>query len=388
LGGGLVIGEVAVSLMLLVGAGLLLRSFTKLLHAPAGFRAEGLVSMRISLPTAKYADPASMRAFITRVVPAIEAIPGVTRASASMMLPPFVTIEAPYQTSDGPQRPIAERPFAAWTGITPAYFATMGIPLRAGRAFTAADDERAPLVVVISEGLARRAWPTESPIGKRILVGRFPAFAEVVGVVADVRNAGLAQPPEPQAYTPYVQRPWPTMGLVVRAAGGDPLALVPSVRTAVWSVDRDQPITEVTTLQSSLSDSLATARFTTTLLIVFAAMALVMSAAGLYGVIAYTVEQRTREVGIRVALGADARAVLAMVVGQGLRLVAVGMGTGLVAAMAAARVMRSVVVDISPADPLSYAGAIVVFALTALAATLVPARRALRVDPLIALRAD
>ena len=388
LGAGLVIGEVAVSLMLLVGAGLLLRSFVKLLHAPAGFHAEGLVSMRISLPTTKYGTPASMRAFINRVVPSIEAIPGVMRASASMMLPPLVTIEAPYQTADGPQRPLAERPFTAWTGITPSYFATMGIPLLAGRALTAADDERAPLVVVISEGLARRAWPTESAIGKRMLVGRFPGFAEVVGVVGDVRNTGLAQPPEPQAYTPYVQRPWPTMGLVVRAAGGDPLALVPSVRAAVWSVDRDQPITEVATLQSSLSDSLATARFTTTLLIAFATMALVMSAAGLYGVIAYTVEQRTREVGIRVALGADARAVLAMVVGQGLRLVAVGMGIGLIAAMATARVMQSVVVDISPADPVSYAAAIAVFALTALAATLVPARRALSVDPLVALRTD
>jgi len=388
LGAGLVVGEVALSLMLLVGAGLLLRSFVKLLHAPAGFRAAGLVSMRISLPTMKYADLAAMRAFVNRVVPAIESVPGVTSASASMLLPPFVTIVAPYQTADGPQRPIAERPFAAWTGITPSYFATMGMPMLAGRAFTAADDERATLVTVISEGLARRAWPTESAIGKRILIGRFPGFAEVVGVVGDVKNAGLAQPPQPQAYTPYTQRPWPTMGLVVRAAAGDPLALVPSIRAAVLSVDRDQPITEVTTLESSLSDSLATARFTTTLLLVFATMALVMAAAGLYGVIAYTVERRTREVGIRVALGADGRSVLTMVVAQGLRLVAAGMGIGLALAMVSARLMRSLVFDIAPADPVSYAGAIVLFAVTALAATLVPARRALRVDPIVALRAD
>jgi putative ABC transport system permease protein len=388
LSAGLVVGEVALSLMLLVAAGLLLRGFVKLLKAPVGFRSEGLVSMRVSLPTAKYADPASMRTFVARLIPAIEALPGVTGASATMSLPPLVTTEAPYQTADGPQRPIAERPFAAWTGITPSYFTTMGIPLLAGRGLTAADDERAPLVTVISEGLARRAWPAESPIGKRMLIGRFQGFAEVVGVVGDVKNAGLGQPPEPQAYTPYAQRPWPTMGLVVRAAGGDPLALVPSIRAAVLSVDRDQPITEISALQSSLSDSLATARFTTTLLLAFATMALVMAAAGLYGVIAYTVERRTREVGIRVALGADARSVLTMVVGQGLRLVAAGMGIGLALAIVAARVMRSVVFDIAPADPVSYAGAIVLFALTALVATLVPARRALGVDPLIALRTD
>src|SRR5262245_10231330 len=388
LSAGLVVGEVALSLMLLVGPVLRLRGFVNHLHAPPGFRVEGLVSRRIPLPTAKYADAAAMRAFVNRVVPAIESVPGVTSASASMLLPPLVTIVAPYQTADGPQRPIAERSFAAWTGITPSYFATMGMPMRAGRAFTAADDERAPLVTVISEGLARRAWPTESAIGKRILIGRFPGFAEVVGVVGDVKNAGLAQPPQAQAYTPYTQRPWPTIGVVVRAAAGEPLALVPSIRAAVLSVDRDQPITEVTTLESSLSDSLAIARFTTMLLLVFAMMALVMAAAGLYGVVAYTVERRTREVGIRVALGADARSVLTMVVAQGLRLVAAGMGIGLALAMVSAHVMRSLVFDIAPADPVSYAGAIVLFAVTALAATLMPARRALRVDPIVALRAD
>jgi predicted permease len=387
LGAGLVILEVALSLMLLVGAGLLLRSFVKLVRAPVGFRAEGLVAMRVSLPTAKYADPASMRSFMTRLVPALEAIPGVAGAAASMSLPPFVTIVAPYQKA-GEAEPLAQRPFAAWSGITPSYFSTMGIPLLAGRALTAADDERAPLVVVVSERLARRAWPTESPIGKRMLVGRFPGFAEVVGVVGDVKNSGLAQPPEPQMYTPYAQRPWPAIGLVVRAATGDPLALVNAIRSAVLSVDRDQPITEIETLQSSLSGSIATARFTATLLIAFGAIALAMAAAGLYGVIAYTVERRTREVGIRVALGAGARSVLTLVAGEAFRLVVAGMAIGLVGAAIASRAIRSVVFDVSPADPVTYAGVIVVFSLTALAATILPARRALRVDPLVALRND
>ena len=388
LGAGLVILEVALSLMLLVGAGLLLRSFVRLVRAPVGFRAEGLVSMRVSLSTAKYADPASMRSFMTRLVPALEAIPGVAGAAASMSLPPFVMIVAPYQTAGEPERPLAQRPFAAWAGVTPSYFSTMGIPLLAGRALTAADDERAPLVVVVSERLARRAWPTASPVGKRMLVGRFPGYAEVVGVVGDVKNGGLAQPSEPQVYTPYAQRPWPTMGLVVRAATGDPLALVNAIRSAVLSVDRDQPITEIETLQSSLSGSIATARFTTTLLIAFGAIALVMAAAGLYGVIAYTVERRAREVGIRVALGAGPRSVLTLVAGEALRLVVAGMAIGLVGAAIASRAIRSIVFDVSPADPLTYAGVIVVFSLTALAATILPARRALRVDPLVALRND
>jgi putative ABC transport system permease protein len=274
-GAGLVILEVALSLMLPVGAGLLLKSFVKLVRAPVGFRAEALVAMRVSLPTVKYADPAAMRSFVTRLMPALEATPGVTAAAAAMSLPPFVTIVAPYLTADGPELPIAERPFTAWTGITPSYFATIGISLHAGRAITAADDERAPLVVVVSDGLARRAWPNASPIGKRMLVGRFPGFAEVVGVVGDVKNNGLAQPPEPQAYTPYAQRPWPTVGLVVRAAAGAPLALVKSIRAAVLTVDRDQPVTEVETMQTSLAGSIAPARFTATLLIAFAAMALV-----------------------------------------------------------------------------------------------------------------
>jgi putative ABC transport system permease protein len=242
--------------------------------------------------------------------------------------------------------------------------------------------------VVVSESLARRGWPNESAIGKRILVGRFPGFAEVVGVVGDVKNAGLAQPSQPQAYTPYAQRPWPTMRLVVRAAGGDPLSLVNSLRAAVWSVDPDLPVTQVETLGDSLSGSVSTTRLTVSLLTVFAVAALVIAATGLYGVIAQTVEQRTREVGIRVALGADARSVLALAAGEGLRLVAVGMTIGLVAAGIAGRAAESIVVDVSPLDPLTYAAVVIVFLVTATAASLVPVRRALDVDPIVALRAE
>ena len=388
LGAGLVIAEVALSLMLLAGAGLLLRSFVRIVRAPVGFHPERVIAMRVSLSTSKYGDPALMRAFMTRVIPAIESVPGVASASASMALPPFVMVVAPYQTADGPQKPFAERPVAAWTGITPSYFTTMGIPLLAGRMLTEADDERAPLVAVISGDLARRAWPNESAIGKRVLVGRFPGFAEVVGVVGGIKNAGLGQPPDPQVYTPYPQRPWPSMAFVVRSRGGDPLAIASAVRAAVASIDRDQPVTQIETLDSALAGSVATVRFTATLLAAFAVVSLVMAAAGLYGVIAYTVERRTREVGIRMALGAAPRAVLALVAGDGVRLVGVGMAIGLVGALAGARVLRGVVSDVSTADPVTFAIVIAVFGLTAAAATVVPARRALRVDPLVALRAE
>jgi len=388
LGACLVVFEVALSLTLLVGSGLLLRNFAGLVHVPVGFRPDGLVAMHISLPTTKYGDPPSLRAFMTRLEPALDAILGVAGAAASMSLPPAVTVVAPYQLADGPQRPIAQRPFAAWTGVTPSYFKAMAIPLLAGRGFTAADDDRAPLVAVISETLARLAWPNDSAIGKRMLIGRFPGFAEVIGVVGDVKNSGLAQPPQPQAYTPYAQRPWPTMAIVVRAAGGDPLALVNQVRAAVWSIDRDMPITQVETLDDSLRGSIATARVTAVLLAVFSAMALVIAAVGLYGVIAHTVERRTREVGIRIALGADARSLLGLVVAEGLRLVAAGVAIGLVAAAIGGRAMQTLLVGITPADPLTYAAVVALFAATACAALIIPARRALRVDPLIALRAE
>ena len=388
LGGALVIAEVALSLTLLIGAGLLLKSLVRVVRAPIGFESAGLVSMSVSLPTAQYGDAAAMRSFVARVVPAIEVVPGVAAAAESMSLPPTVNVVVPYLVGDGPQLPLAQRPFAAWSGISPSYFKTMGIPLLSGRTFTAADDERAPLVVVISESLARRGWPGASPVGRRLLVGRFPGFAEVVGVVGDVKNAGLAQPPQPQAYTPYAQRPWPAMTLVVRAAGGDPLGVVNAVRAAVWSVDRELPVTEVETVAASMADSIATTRLTALLLALFAFTALAIAAIGLYGVIAQTVVRRTREVGIRIALGADARSVVALVARDALRLAAAGMALGVVAAALTVRVIRGLVFDVSPADPATYAAVIVVFALTAIAAAILPVRRALRVDPLVALRAE
>jgi putative ABC transport system permease protein len=295
---------------------------------------------------------------------------------------------APYVTGDQPMVAIGERPVGQWSAVTPDYFATMGIPILAGRALSTADTEQSPLAVVISQGLARRQWPNESPIGRKILVGRFPGFAEVVGVAGDVKNNGLAREPLVAMYTPYPQRPWPAMQFAVRSAGGDPLALVSAVRAAVHEVDRELPITRVETMAASLAESVSTERLMTWLLFAFAAVALAMAAAGLYGVIAYTVTQRTQEIGVRMALGADPRAVVRLVAAEGLRLTAAGMIAGTLAAAVVSRAMRGLLFDVSPADPLTYGAVLVIFAATACAASIVPARRALRVDPLNALRAE
>jgi putative ABC transport system permease protein len=323
---------------------------------------------------------------MTRLIPRLEATPGVLHAAATMALPPTITTMAPYAAGDQPMVPIGGRPVGQWCAITPGYFATLGIPLVSGRVFTDGDTERSPLVVVISRDLARRVWPNESPLGKKLLVGRFPGFAEVVGVVGDVKNNGLAREPMVEMYTPYPQRPWPAMQFVMRAAGGDPLALANAVRTSVLAVDRDLPVTRVETMDAALSDSIATERLMTGLLIAFAMVALVMAAAGLYGVIAYTVAQRTQEIGVRVALGAEPRSVVGLVAGEGMRLTAIGMMVGTLAAVVVSRAMRSVLFDVSPADPVTYIAVLLIFAATACAALVVPARRALRVDPIDALR--
>jgi putative ABC transport system permease protein len=321
-------------------------------------------------------------------MPKLDATPGIVRAAASMALPPAITTMAPYVTGDQPMVAIGERPVGQWSAITPDYFATMGIPIVAGRAISPADTEQSPLVVVISQGLARRAWPNASPLGKKILVGRFPGFAEVVGVAGDVKNNGLAREPMAEMYTPYPQRPWPAMQFAVRSAGADALALVNAVRAAVQDVDRELPITRVETMDAALADSISTERLMTWLLLAFAAVALLMAAVGLYGVIAYTVAQRTQEIGVRVALGADPRAVVRLVAAEGLRLTAAGMIAGTLAAAVVSRAMRGMLFDISPADPLTYGAVLALFALTACAALVIPARRALSVDPLTALRAE
>jgi putative ABC transport system permease protein len=262
----------------------------------------------------------------------------------------------------------------------------MGIPVQSGRALTESDDERAPLAVVVSRGLADRTWPAQSAVGKKLLVGRFPGFADVVGVVADVKNAGPMATPLPEMYTPYAQRPWPSFGLVVRSAVG--LQIVNQVRAAVAALDPDLPLTQVQTVDAAFSDSIATTRLVAELLTMFAAIAVAMAAAGVYGVIAYTVERRRREIGVRVALGAAPRAVLSMVVREIVPLTVAGVGAGTLGAAATSGLIRNQLFGVSAVDPTTYALVAVAFVIVASLACVVPARRALRVDPVVVLRVE
>jgi predicted permease len=384
----LVVAEVALSFLLLIGAGLLLQSFTRLTRVQPGFDARGLLTFSASLPSGTYPNPESMRQFMLRATRGLQTTPGVAGASASMALPPAITTMAPYVTGDQPLLPIGERPVGEWAAVTPDYFATLRIPLKAGRVFTGHDTERTPLVVVISERLARLAWPNASPLGRRLLVGRFPGFAEVVGVVGDVSNNGIQRAPMPAMYTPYPQRPWPSMQFAVRAAGGDPLALLPGVRAAMRQADADLPLTRVEAMGATLAASISTERLLTFVLLAFAGIALVLAMTGLYGVISYSVSQRTREIGTRIALGADPSAIMQLVIGSAFRLALAGIVAGGIATAAASRVLRGVLFEVSLADPATYVSVLLLFALTAGVAAAVPARRALRIDPQSALRAD
>jgi putative ABC transport system permease protein len=275
--------------------------------------------------------------------------------------------------------------------VSDDYFQTMGIPLVKGRYFEARDTAEAPGVAIVSEALARKYWPGEDPVGKRITFergadGQTPRWREVVGLVGHVRNESLEGESRGQYYVPYVQRPTsPELFLVVRT-DGDPASLAPSVRGAVANVDRDLPVFRMTTMEKMVAESLAQRRFSMFLFGVFAALALVLAVVGLYGVMSYAVAQRTHEIGLRMALGAQGRDVLRMVVGQGMWLVAVGLALGLAGAFGLTRLMSSLLYEVSAADPVTYAGIAVLLGAVALLASYLPARRATKVDPMEALR--
>jgi putative ABC transport system permease protein len=383
----LVIGQVALSLLLLIGAGLLLRSFGRLLGVDPGFDAHHVLTMNVSLPTVKYAKPAQQIAFFDELLRRVSVLPGVRSAAISATLPLTWTRITPVLPEGQPNVPLAERPFVDIEAISPQWFQTMRVPLRAGREFNAADNADAPKVVIVNETFARRFWGDQNPLDRRIVVGRGPAPSQVIGVAADVKNKGLAQDTQAQLYLPFPQLPWADMNLLVRTIV-PPQNITSAVRAQISAVDPDQPVAGIQTVDQIVDSSLAQPRFTMLLFGVFSATALALSVIAIYGVLAYWVAQRRYELGIRLALGAQRADILRIVVRQGFTLAIVGVGIGLLAALLLTRLMSSMLYKVGTLDLTTFVIAPLVFLGIALLASYLPARSATRVDPAEALRGN
>jgi putative ABC transport system permease protein len=386
-GRALVVAEIALSLVLLSGAGLLVRSFLHLQRVEPGFTPQRAATMQLLLPGSRYPDQQAQVRFFRQLADRAASAPGVRSAAVATTLPMSGSNLGAGFTIDG--RPLAnpaDRPTAAGFAISPDYLATMGIPLVRGRAFTAHDDENAPPVAIINEAMARRFWPGEDPIG-RGLSSYGGVSREVVGVVGDVKTRELSEAAGPQLYTPFPQTPWPFLAVVART-DGDPAALTATLRQAVAAVDPDLAAGDVRTIDDYLTQAVATPRFNATLIAGFAALALFLAGCGLYGVMSYSVAQRTREIGIRMALGAQPTDVRGMVVSQALRMGVTGLVIGVFAALAAARLLAGLLFDISPSDPATLATVCGMLLSVVLVAAYFPARRATRVDPMVALRSE
>jgi putative ABC transport system permease protein len=381
----LVVGQVALSLLLLIGAGLLLRSFGQLLRIDPGFDSRSVLAMNVTLPTVKYAKPEQQIAFFDEVLRRVRALPGVRDAAMSAAQPLTFKRITPVLPEGQPNVPLAQRPFIDIEAVSPQWFQTMRVPLRAGRDFTAADDAKAPKVVVVNETFARRFWPNENPLGKHVIVGRWTDAAEVIGVAADVKNKGLAQDTQAQLYLAFPQLPWGNMNLLVRTTV-PPLTLASAVRTQISAVDPDQPVTGIQTVDELMDTSRAQPRFTMLLLSIFSAAALALAVIGIYGVLAYTVAERRLELGIRLALGAERGDIVRLVLRQGMILVVTGIAVGLIAALALSKLMSSLLYKTGARDLETFALAPIAFLAIALVASYLPARRAIEVNPVETLR--
>ncbi|HEX2444417.1 MAG TPA: ABC transporter permease [Vicinamibacterales bacterium] len=382
---GLVMMEVAFSVVLLVGAALLLRSFSRLTSVDPGFSAENVLTFRVGLPRTSYKEDAQREALFAQLLERLRGLPRVTAAGMIQSLP----IRDSYFLSFSVQgRPAAAgtEPSANYRVASPGYFEALGIPIRQGRTFTDRDAAGAPMVAIVDEAFARRYFPGAGAIGQRIDVGNgTDGFYEIVGLVGDVRYGGLDATPEPTMYIPYKQDVFSTMWIVART-DGDPTAIASNVRGLLRDLDRNLPAFSMSPLADVVSESLDQRRFSVLLLGLFATIALLLAAVGLYGVISYSVSQRTQEIGVRLAIGAPRSRLLGMVVGQGMKLVIAGIVLGLAGALALARLVSTLLFEVTPFDPPSYASTVIALVAVAALACYVPARRAMRVDPITALR--
>jgi len=386
----LVMAEVAISLVLLIGAGLLINSFLRLRNVDPGFRVDNLLTMKIVLPDSKYERRVQRSAFYTDIVQRVQSLPGVRSAAVTTNLPLYRQGNSISISIEGrPEPPPGQEDIIVTRIISPGYFDTMSIPLLKGRQLTDQDTDDSPNVVVISEGMARRYWPGEEAVGKRIAVGRIRSpedWIQVVGVVKDVRQFELTADPKPQMYLTHRQFGFFDAQDLVVKTDVDSASMASAVRKAVWEIDKDQPVSNIRAMETILADSIARQRFSMLLLAIFATVALVLAGVGIYGVMSYSVAQRTHEIGIRMALGAQTSAVLKLAVGYGLKLVAAGIAIGLVAAFALTRVMATLLFGVTATDPTTFTLISLLLVAVAAIASYIPARRATRVNPIIALR--
>ena len=384
--GWLVVAEVALALVLLIGAGLLIKSFARALESDTGFDPANVLTMRLSLPRARYSENEKVNRFHQQLLERVAALPGVEAASISNDLPTFISgWQTDIAIKDRPAIKPGEELHVDWGIVSADYFAAMKIPLIRGRVFTPHEIESGAAAVVIDETMQQRFWPGEDALGKYILYDS-PTPHEVIGVVKSVKRYGGETPPRGRIYTPLSRMTLWRASLAIRLTSSDTAGVVAAVTREIHAADKDLPVSEVETMRSLLAQEISPQRFNTMLLSLFAASALILAAVGLYGVMSYSVAQRTQEIGIRMALGAQRRDVLSLVVRQGMMLTLAGVAVGLLAAFALTRLMSSLLYGVSAADPLTYAATSLLLTGVALGACFVPARRATRVDPMVALR--
>lgn len=385
----LVVSEVAVALLLLVGAGLMTKSFFRLQQVNPGFEATNLLSMYIALPTQKYRKPQQTNVFYDQLIERVAKLPGVKSVAGIDPLPlSNSNVTTTFLVEGAPVVALADRPDVGQRVVTPGYFQTMSIPIMKGRSFTEQDRDNTPSVIVVNEALARRYWPNQNAIGKRLGFEEDPSkqvWREIVGVAGNVKHKALETEAMPEVYFPYQQHPKNFINLVVHTAS-DPASMVSAIRNQVLSIDKDQPVSDVMTMEQRLAKSVASSRFVMLLLGIFSILALGLAAVGIYGVMSYLVTQRTQEIGVRMALGAQKRDVLKLVVGKGMALAVIGIAIGLVASLGLTRLMRSLLFEVTPTDWLTFVITSMVLLTVALLACYIPARRATKVEPLIALR--
>lgn len=391
---GLLIGQIALSFILVIAAGLLVRTFYSLLNADGGFNTQHVLTFEISLPPAKYPDPDHMTRLYSRALHTLQALPGVLSAGMVHAVPMGGAPDATVIRVPGRVPKPNEQPYANYMFTSPGYFASVRTPLLRGRDFADSDTLDSMPVTIVNQSMAKALWPGQEAIGKQVGVAtkRFPVRT-VIGVVEDVKQSSLREETAPQMYVPFTQNEikiWPserTMQVALRT-GGDPTKMIASIRDAMRSVDPDLPLAKVATLSTLVDRSLTQPRFAMLLVTAFGVLSLVLASVGIYGVISYSVTQRTREIGIRMALGAERTSVFGMVVRQGVALAAAGIVIGLVGAFGSTRILRTFLYNVRPSDPLTFCSVCVLLTGVAILASWIPARKATRIDPTVALREE